>query len=139
MTITFYPHIDDANLGTLTERIEVLAEAAERYKAAVLDSVAKSPALGAAHEVKPASAPKDIPHAYNWEELAIVLREIREQPEGTKEDRAKKADYLTKLAEIYEVLRAAKMSKLEAVRLALANEASQLRGGSAAVPNQMPI
>ena len=39
-----------------------------------------------------------------------------------------KADHLKKLAEVYEVLRAARMPKLEAVRLALMNESMQLRG-----------
>ncbi len=37
---------------------------------------------------------------------------------------------LTKHADVYEVLRGAKMSKLEAVRLALISEAAQLKGGT---------
>ena len=130
MAITFYPHTEDAQKGSLTDRIGVLMEAAERYKAAVLDMkemVIVDPAK------KEPSAPKDIHHAYNWEEVAMVLRQVRELPEANKVDKAKKAELLTKLAEVYEVLRAAKMSKLEAVRLALMSEANQLRSGDTQV------
>ena len=126
MPITFYPHIDET-LGTLSERIDVLMDFAQRYKAVVLDTAAKAPVAGL--EAK-RIAPKDQTVAYNWDEIASVLREAREQPEATKPDRLRKAEYLSKLAEVYEVLRAARMSKLEAVRLALMTEANQLRGGS---------
>ncbi len=53
----------------------------------------------------------------------MVLREVREMPEADRSARIAKADLLTKLAEIYEVLRAAKMPRLEAVRIALMSEA----------------
>lgn len=129
MPLTFYPHPDDAQKGTLLERIEILMEAAERYKAVILDTAAKSNA----ETKKNYMTPRDQGVAYNWEEIAHVLREIRELPEGTKSEKTTKETLLTKLAEVYEVLRAAKMSKLEAVRLALINEANQLRGGSSQV------
>lgn len=128
MTLNFYPHTDDAQKGSLLDRIEVLADAAERYKAFVLDDAAK---LGEASEnLRKASVPRDQNAAYNWEEIAKVLREARELSEASKDDKLKKADVLTKLAEVYEVLRGAKMSKLEAVRLALVSEATQLRGSA---------
>lgn len=126
MALVFYPHPDDAEKGTLEERIEVLMDAAERYKAIILDAVKPE-------TTNQRMVPRELKAAYNWEEIARVLREIRESPEGSKTDKAKKAELLTKLAEIYEVLRAAKMSKLEAVRLALISEATQLRGGSTQV------
>ena len=126
MVLTFYPHSEDAQKGTLDERVEVLMEAAERYKAIVLDVSGKSELSDKR------TVPRDQSASYNWEEIARVLREIREMPEGARNDKAKKAEMLTKLAEIYEVLRAAKMPKLEAVRLALISEASQLRGSQVA-------
>ena len=76
------------------------------------------------------AVPREMTHAFNWQEVARMLREIREMPEANQSSRVSKADHLTKLAEIYEILRAAKMPKLEAVRLALMNEANHLRGSS---------
>ncbi len=128
MPLTFYPHSDDAQKGTLLERVEILMEAAERYKAIVLEV---NP--GSETTEKKRSVPRDQAAAYNWEEIARLLREVREMSEITREDKTKKADILTKLAEVYEVLRAAKMSKLEAVRLALISEATHLRGSAAQV------
>jgi hypothetical protein len=128
MALTFYPHSDDVK-GTLDEKIEVLMEAAERYKAAILD-------VAVTVEVEGATArrltPRELTVAYNWEEIARVLREIRELSEADKGEKIRKGNFLAKLAEVYEVLRAAKMSKLEAVRLALISEANQLRGGGGA-------
>jgi len=123
MTLTFYPHPDDAQKGTLTERLDVIMEAAERYKAVVLDS-------SKVESVEKRMTPKDQTAAFNWEEIARILREIRETSESNKLDKERKAVLLTKLAEVYEVLRAAKMSKLEAVRLALISEANHLKGSS---------
>ncbi len=131
MPIMFYPHVDDANNGTLKERIDVLSEAAARYKAAMTEGSSKAPIGG---QVALATLPREITHAFNWEEIAVVLREIREMPEVSKDDKIKKADYLMKLAEVYEVLRDTKMPKLEAVRLALTNESNQLTGNKAAAP-----
>lgn len=125
--MSFYPYLEDVQKGTLEERIDVLMEAAERYKAIVLDESAKTAA-----DPNKRLVPRDQIAAYNWEEIARVLREIRELPESNKIDKYRKGDLLAKLAEVYEVLRAAKMSKLEAVRLALISEANQLRGGGAA-------
>jgi hypothetical protein len=123
----FYPHLDDAQQGSLEERIEVLMEAALRFKAIVLDE-----SKDRSESVK-RMVPRDQPVAYNWGEIAQVLRALRDLPESHKLDKLKKADLLTKLAEVYEVLRAAKMSKLEAVRLALIGEAGQLRSGASQV------
>ena len=125
MTLIFYPHPDDAEKGTLDERVEGLMDAAERYRAAVLDVATKSDTT-----VKKIGLPRDQLYAFHWDEIARVLREIRELPEGNKDERARKAILLGKLAEIYEVLRASKMPKLEAVRLALIGEANQLGGGT---------
>lgn len=125
MPLTFYPHPDDLQKATLEERIELLAEAAERYKAVVTEEHAKTEPT----DPNKRMVPREIISSYNWEEIARTLREIREMPEGTPADRTNKAKLLTKLSEVYEVLRAARMSKLEAVRLALVNEAKQLSGG----------
>lgn len=132
MPITFYPHEGELDASKLEEKIDSLLEAAERYKAVVLETGSKVSAdpAGARKRI----APSDITYAYNWEEIAKTLSEIRNLPEANSVAKATKADRLSRLAEIYEVLRAAKMPKLEAVRLALINEATQLRrGGSAQV------
>jgi hypothetical protein len=68
--------------------------------------------------------------SYNWDGLAQVLREVQQMTEANPADKRLKSERLLKLAEVYEVLRAAKMQKLEAVRLALVNEATQLRGST---------
>lgn len=131
MALTFYPHHEDAQKGTLTEQIEILMEAAERYKAFVLDPASNPPLQS--DDPKRSLTPRDQRAAFNWEEVARVLRQIRELPEISKGDKLEKGTLLNKLAEVYEVLRAAKMPKLEAVRLALINEANQLRGGASQV------
>jgi len=118
MAIQFYPSEDDLK-GSLEERIEILMGAAEEYKATVLDTTLKEN-----HEN--AKKPSDLAHAYNWAEIAAVLRETRDMPEGSRSDKDKKGALLIKISDIYEVLRGAKMAKLEAVRLALLNEARQL-------------
>lgn len=133
MALVFYPHEDDLQKEVqLEEKLEILMEAAERYKAVVLDLATKT-VVSSEENGKKRMVPREQAAAYNWDEIARVLREIREMPETAKTDKLKKADMLTKLAEIYEVLRAAKMSKLEAVRLALIGEANQLRGGATQV------
>lgn len=129
MPLNFYPHPDDSQKGSLSERIEILMEAAERFKAIVLDVSIKQEG----EDVTKRTVPREQRAAYNWEEIARVLHEIRELPESNKIDKEKKSDLLTKLAEVYEVLRAAKMAKLEAVRLALINEANQLKGGASQI------
>lgn len=128
MALTFYPQTDDVK-GTLTEKIEILMEASQRFKATVLDESTKVSGTDASKR----SVPREQLAAFNWEEIARVLRAIRELPESNKIEKSKKGELLAKLAEVYEVLRGAKMSKLEAVRLALMGEANQLRGG--AVPS----
>jgi len=129
MTLTFYPHTDDTQKGSVGEKIEVLMEAAERFKAAALDLAVSTEVA----DPKKRTTPRDLQVAFNWEEIARVLYEVREMPEISKIDKGKKADLLTKLAEVYEVLRSAKMSKLEAVRLALIGEATQLRNSASQV------
>ncbi len=126
MTLTFYPHSEDTQKGSLQERVEILMEAAERYRTTVVDGSASS--TGAESGVVRRTVPRDLTITYNWDEIARLLRQIRELPETNKGDKTKKGDLLAKLAEVYEVLRAAKMPKLEAVRLALVGEANQLRG-----------
>jgi hypothetical protein len=129
MPMIFYPHQDELESSTLEQKLEVLMESAERYKAIVLD-ITKAGSVPAAPDAKKRMTPREIGHVYNWEDLAKLLRNIRDLPETSPSAKVSKADKLTKLAGIYEVLRGAKMSKLEAVRLALVNEASQLRGTS---------
>ena len=131
MPVTFYPYEDELETSTLDEKLEILLEAAERYKAVVLDIASKH--AETTSDDKKRMAPRDMMHAFNWEDIAKVLREIRELPEGSPSAKLFKGDRLKKLAEIYEVLRAAKMAKLEAVRIALMNEASQLRAGGSQV------
>jgi hypothetical protein len=129
MPLTFYPYTEDAQKGSLNDRIEVLMEAAERYKAVVLDESSKVVHSDTSKRL----VPRDMKAAYNWEEITRVLREIRDLPEANKIEKTRKGDLLAKLAEVYEVLRAAKMSKLEAVRLALISESNQLRGAASQV------
>lgn len=123
-----YPHPDDSQKGSLQDRIEVLMDAAERFKAIVLDDKLYAPPE--ANNADRKLGPRDLQAAYNWEEISRVLRDVREMPEATPADKTRKGNLLAKLAEVYEVLRAAKMAKLEAVRLALISEANQLRGGT---------
>jgi hypothetical protein len=123
MPMIFYPHLEDSQQGSLETRIETLMEGAERYKAIVLDESAK-----VAMDSNKRLIPKDQVAAYNWEEISQVLRAIRDLTEINKPEKQRKGNLLAKLADVYEVLRGAKMSKLEAVRLALMNEANQLRG-----------
>lgn len=129
MNIMFYPHEDDMQNGSTKDRLDTLLEAAERYKGIVLDITSKDSDTASSTKL---STPREIAHAFNWQEVAKILREIREMPEINQSSRETKADCLNKLAEIYEVLRAAKMPKLEAVRLALVNEAKQLHRASVA-------
>src|SRR5436190_23865918 len=129
MALVFYPNQDDTQKGELDQRIEVLREAADRYKAIALGVTTPTEGSATVGETK-RHVPRDIKAAYNWDEIARVLREIRDMPEANKADKTKKSALLTKLGEIYEILRAAKMPKLEAVRLALLNEANHLRGTS---------
>lgn len=131
MALILYPYTEDVSTGSYLERIEQLMEAAERYKAAVLEMTSKLPA--GAQEVR-VFAPKDIPIAYNWDVIAVLLREIRALPEAARDEKDKKSKYLVRLAEVYEVLRGAKMPKLEAVRVALTSEANQLVGGTSGAP-----
>lgn len=126
MSLIFYPHEDELNASNLDQKLEILLESSERYKAVILDTKAVDIIPSAANSM----IPKKLAHAFNWENLAKLLKEIRELPESSPSSKVSKADRLNRLAGIYEVLRGAKMPKLEAVRLALVNEASQLKGGS---------
>jgi hypothetical protein len=134
MPVIFYPQDEDIqqSLG-VGDRLEILMEAASRYKSA-------STELNAAPKVKDEEArlliPREIKVAYNWQEIAKILREIRELPEGNPAMKSSKADRLLRLSEIYEVLRSAKMPKLEAVRIALVNESNSLRTGTNPSPSK---
>jgi hypothetical protein len=121
----FYPYEEDLGSSPLPTKLEILMLAAERYKAIVLETNIKL--TEASTDSTKLMSPRELAHAYNWQELAKVLRELREAPEQNQANRLTKAAHLMKLAEIYEVLRGAKMPKLEAVRLALVNEANQLK------------
>lgn len=132
MTMIFYPHLDELESSSMDQRLEVLLESAERFKAVVLDVAGRAPVPVTENGKR--MTPRDLGHVYNWEEIAKLLREIRELQEGSQAAKLSKADKLIKLAEIYEVLRGAKMPKLEAVRIVLTNEASQLRAG---LPSQV--
>jgi hypothetical protein len=130
MPVSFYPHDEDMQTGSIQDKLEILMEAAERFRGSVLDpSSAPEPSSEADANGKKRLTPRDIKVAFNWQEIAKILREIRELPESNPVHKAAKADRLTRLADIYEVLRAAKMPKLEAVRIALMNESKQLRSG----------
>lgn len=129
MPMIFYPHQDELESSTLDQKLEVLLESAERFKAVILD-VTKNPENIVTAEGKKRITPREISHVFNWEEIALLLRNLRELPETSPASKIAKGDKLMKLAEIYEVLRGAKMSKLEGVRLALINEANQLRGNN---------
>ena len=130
MTVMFYPQEDELITSTLDQKLEVLLESAQRYKAFVLDASAKAVEGSGA---KKRITPRDLTHAYNWEEIAKLLHQLRDLPENNPSAKLAKATKLKKLAEIYEVLRAAKMPKLEAVRIALMNESSQLAAGGTQV------
>ncbi len=125
MTVIFYPQEDDLAASTIEQKLEALIEAAQRYKAVVLDTKPAEIPTGEKKRI----TPRDLKYAYNWEEIAKLLHEIRDLPEGTPTAKLSKAANLKKLAEIYEVLRGAKMPKLEAVRIALMNESNQLVAG----------
>ena len=85
MALTFYPHEDDAERGSHAERINILLEAAERYKAAVLESKPAVAPEGATPEevADKRTTPNDFMHAYNWSTIAGILEEVRSLPEGS--------------------------------------------------------
>lgn len=98
MPVTFYPHEDDLTSSTLQERVEVLLEAAERYKAVIMEASAKpAPAAPDENGGRKRLSPRDIAAVFNWEEIARLLREIREMPESNQAHKLAKADQLTKL------------------------------------------
>jgi hypothetical protein len=131
MPVSFFPHDEDVQLGSIVERLEILMEAAERYKSAVLDTSAVAAPVEKKEEEGTGPkrlTPRELKAAYNWQEIARIMREIRELPESNPAAKQSKSARLLRLAEIYEVLRGAKMPKLEAVRMALSNEAEQISG-----------
>ncbi len=126
MVLVFYPQDDELESAKLDEQLEIMQASAERFKAAVLDTAVKYGGT-ASTSGRTGSVPREMSMAFNWEYLAMAMREVRELPEGAPSDRLVKAARLEKLAGIYEILRGARMPKLEAVRLALMNELTQLR------------
>jgi len=127
--ITFYPHDDDMSNATISEKLDVLLGAAERYKTAIADPK-NATGLLVGEDGKGRLIPREMKIAFNWQEIAKMMREIHEAPESTTPSRLTKAENLTKLAEVYDVLRGAKMPKLETVRAMLMGEANVLMGGS---------
>lgn len=127
MAVTFYPHEDDVLHANISEKLDVMMGAAERYKVAVLDPK-NAPEMQVSEDGKSRVMPREIKIAFNWQEIAKLLREIHETPESNQSSRLTKAGHLTKLAEVYDVLRGAKMPKLDSVRLALVKEAAILQG-----------
>src|SRR3990167_1905191 len=123
MALTFYPHAEDVQMGILEDRLEIFMKSAEDYKAAVLELAQQEGANLVERRV-----PRELLYAYNWGDLATLVKELRNLPEISPNEKTRKGNLLNKLAETYEVLRGAKMPKLEAVRLALINEVNQLRG-----------
>lgn len=109
MTLKFYPCKAELQ-GTLADRVKILIQAANNFKKIVYTSI-----------VKP-TVPREINASYNWQELARVLTEIRNLPENDMDEKQFKSKLLLELANLYSVLSEAKMSKLEAVRLALLGE-----------------
>ena len=128
MVMIFYPHEDELTTSTMDQKLEVLLESAERYKVMVLDGGQQElPSANSAEKKR--ATPRDIRYSFNWEDISRLLRHIREMPEANPSSKLLKAAKLRKLAEVYEVLRAAKMPKLEAVRIALMNESTHLSAG----------
>lgn len=130
MALVFYPYEDDLQASSFDQKLEAFMDAAERYKAIVLETSPKpSDNNFVEGNSKRRSTPRELTIAFNWDGISKLLRTVREMTEATSAAKLTKAQLLMKLAEIYEVLRAAKMPKLEAVRLALINEAKQLQSG----------
>jgi hypothetical protein len=127
MAIVFYPNEYKLEATTIDQKLEILLDAAEQYKTTILDAISKTED-GA--QSKKRNSPRDVTFSYNWEEIAKVLKEIRDLPENNPIVKKSKSAYLNRLADVYEILRSAKMPKLEAVRLALINEASHLGDSS---------
>lgn len=126
MSINFYPHDEDIQSGSLDQKLEMLKEAAERFKAAVLDAST----MPTSEEGSKRMTPREIKVSFNWQEIAHLLRLIHEMPESNQSSKVTKARSLTQMAEVYEILRSARMAKLEAVRAALISEASRLTGNA---------
>lgn len=111
MTLKFYPASDELPIK-LADKVKFLLQAANDFKKVV-----------EGNNIKP-TVPRELIAAYNWHELAKVLSEIRDLPESEISEKQLKSKLLHDLAKLYTVLSEAKMSKLEAVRLALLGEAS---------------
>ena len=75
MTMIFYPHDDDLESSSMEQRLEIMLTGAERYKAAVLDVTTDS-----ALDAKKPMTPREVKNAYNWQELAKLLRQISKAP-----------------------------------------------------------
>ncbi|HVE45105.1 MAG TPA: hypothetical protein VNC84_08280 [Gammaproteobacteria bacterium] len=122
--LVFYPSPEDCGYGTLQERLSIVSNAAEQYRSAVLGG---SLVPGATAEPPKYETPREQTVAFNWETIACLYREIHALTEATYSDKQEKADLLMQLSETYEVLRAAKMPRLEKISSVLAAEANQLK------------
>src|SRR5689334_11095284 len=107
--LIFYPKHGELSSSNTKDKLDALLTAAEQYKAIILDPQKKD-----INDPSKRQVPREMGYSYNWDELAKMLREIRDFPENSSQNRLSKAENLLKLAEVYEVLRGAKMAKLEA-------------------------
>lgn len=121
MSLIFYPTSNKVNQGSLEERLDCLKAGASEFKEITINTTPEL--LQKTHHVR---TPREQKVAYNWDAISKVLREIRALTENVEAEKEKKATLLLTLADIYAILRDARMSKLEAVRVALKSEAMQL-------------
>ena len=70
MPLNFYPHTEDLESGSLQEKLALLMDAAERYKAIVLETTVKP----SEENNKRRQSPRDLTVSYNWNEISRVLQ-----------------------------------------------------------------
>ena len=71
MALTFYPHPDVAAKGLLSERIEILMDAAEGYKAAILEMVTAKQEIDDEGKTR-RSVPRDQAIAFNGKRFSCI-------------------------------------------------------------------
>ncbi len=116
MAISFMPK-SDACKGDLTQRLALIMDAALQYKTL----------MGQAEESLK-KTPGDIKISFNWVLMGKLFKEIQELPENSAESKFVKVKQIKRLIDVYEVLRQAKMAKLESVKTLLLSEIRQLEG-----------
>lgn len=122
MSLVFHPTSNKLNQGTLEERLDCLKKGASEFKEITNNTMPEL--LQKNHHAR---VPREQICAFNWDAIAKLLREIRALSENLTSEKEKKAKLLLMLAEIYAILRDARMNKLEAVHVALKSEAMQLQ------------